>query len=253
MILSKNIEIFCPEFKGGFMKISLKDFGGFLSSPDLGKRIAISVLDSLRKEPDVNVIMDFSGVQSVNRHFCEEFLTLVFRGVGYEEFRKKVVMQNQTAVVKLIFDAVINQKKGISVEGINAVIGEPIHTIHIEKQKEEKKEIQIESTNPPAPNVDNVVSIKEAQKKDEERVDEVLQTEPAEEEKGEDLVPAKEQKVESTKKEIASKKSKSVSEKSPKKRDSKRESKPEKEEKVVKKTTKGKSNTTKSSSSKKKK
>ncbi|MGB9600325.1 MAG: STAS-like domain-containing protein [Myxococcota bacterium] len=117
------------------MRINLKDFGGFLSSSDLGKRIAISVLDSLRKEPDNNVILDFSGVPGVNKHFCEEFLTLIFRGIGYEEFRKKVVLQNQTAVVKLIFDTVAAQKKGIVAEGINNVIGEPIHTVHIEKKE----------------------------------------------------------------------------------------------------------------------
>ncbi|MCX7959907.1 MAG: STAS-like domain-containing protein, partial [Deltaproteobacteria bacterium] len=103
------------------MRISLKDFGGFLSSPELGKRIGVSVLDSIRKEPEVNVIIDFSGVQGVNRHFCEEFLTLVFRGIGFEEFRKKVIMQNQAAVVKMVFDSVINQKKGIEAEGIDKV------------------------------------------------------------------------------------------------------------------------------------
>ncbi len=139
------------------MRISLKDFGGFLSSPELGKRIAVSVLDSVRKEPDVNVIMDFSGVQSVNKHFCEEFLTLVFRGVGYEEFKKKVVMQNQTAVVKMVFDSVISQKKDIPVEGIDAVIGGPIHTVHAEKKEEEEVRVEpverevIKEEKPPVP------------------------------------------------------------------------------------------------------
>lgn len=115
------------------MKINLKDFGGFLSSPDLGKRIAVSVLDSIRKEPDVNVIMDFSGVQGVSKHFCEEFLSTVFRGIGYDEFKRKVVIQNQAIVVKMVFDSVINQKKEIPKEGIEAVIGEPIHTVYSDK------------------------------------------------------------------------------------------------------------------------
>jgi len=124
------------------MRISLKDFGGFLSSPDLGKRIAVSILDAIRKEPDNNVIIDFSGVQGVNKHFCEELLTFAFRGVGYEEFRKKVIMQNQAAVVKLVFDSVMRAKKDIPVEGIDVVIGEPIHTVHFEKAVEEQKVVE---------------------------------------------------------------------------------------------------------------
>ncbi|MCX7944712.1 MAG: hypothetical protein N2746_09425 [Deltaproteobacteria bacterium] len=119
------------------MRISLKDFGGFLSSADLGRRLAVSVLDSIRKEPDINVIVDFSGVQGVNKHFCEEFLDTVFRGIGYEGFKKKVILQNQTAVVKMVFDSVIVQKRGIEPEGITAVIGEPIQTVHVERKAEE--------------------------------------------------------------------------------------------------------------------
>jgi len=136
------------------MRINLKDFGGFLSSPELGKRIAISVLDSLRKEPENNVIMDFSGVQSVNKHFCEEFVSIVFRGVGIEEFRKRIVMQNQTQIVRLVFDAVIGQKRDTPVEGIDAVIGAPIHTVHIEKKEEaveqraEVNKVQVQTVEP---------------------------------------------------------------------------------------------------------
>lgn len=151
------------------MRISLKDFGGFLSSPELGKRIAVSVLDSIRKEPDNNVILDFSGVPGVNKHFCEEFLTLIFRGIGYEEFKKKVIMQNQTAVVKLIFDTVASQKKGITSEGINNVIGEPIHTVHIEKKEEVVQSV--------------VETPKEEVVKEEERVEVVQNVEPAEDKK----------------------------------------------------------------------
>jgi len=118
------------------MRINLKDFGGFLSSPELGKRIGISVLDSLRKEPENNVILDFSGVQGVNRHFCEEFISVVFRGVGFEDFKKRIVIHNQTQIVRMVFDSIVNQKKDTPVEGIDAVIGAPIHIVHTEKTEE---------------------------------------------------------------------------------------------------------------------
>ncbi len=132
------------------MKIILKDFGGFLSSKDLGHRIALSILDSIRKEPENNVILDFSGVQSVHRNFCEELLSIVFSGIGFEEFRKKVVLQNQSAVVKFVFDAVVAQKKDTSIKGIDNVLGSPIQTVHVER-KEEESEKKSEAEKPVTP------------------------------------------------------------------------------------------------------
>lgn len=114
------------------MKIGLRDFGGFLSSRELGHRIALSILDSMRKDPENNVILDFSGVQSVHRNFCDELLTTVFTGIGFEEFRKRVVVQNQSAVVRVVFDSILSEKKGTPVKGIDEVLGSPIQTVHSE-------------------------------------------------------------------------------------------------------------------------
>lgn len=114
------------------MKIGLRDFGGFLISRELGHRIAFSILDSIRKDPENNVILDFSGVQSVHRNFCDELLTTVFMGIGFEEFRKRVVVQNQSAVVKVVFDSILSAKRDTPVKGIDEVLGSPIQTVHSE-------------------------------------------------------------------------------------------------------------------------
>lgn len=84
-------------------RIKLIEFGQNLGTRELGINIS-KYIDFLRLE---NIILDFENVTVITSSFADELIGKNVKEIGFEEFIKKVKIENATNNIKLVIKKAI--------------------------------------------------------------------------------------------------------------------------------------------------
>ena len=91
------------------MIFKLKEFGTVLESKDLAKRLAEGVLDSLEKNPEEALKLDFSGIRVVSSFFADEFIGVLVVKLGGKDFNSRVSSMGLSAMNHVWIDKAIKK------------------------------------------------------------------------------------------------------------------------------------------------
>ena len=82
------------------MELKLEKYGQIISDDELGKKIANEIRSLLKKNN--NVVIDFSGVQSMVTYNAKQIFGELYLELGSEDFFKRIQLKNISSNLEYI-------------------------------------------------------------------------------------------------------------------------------------------------------